>query len=652
MPGSLVAGGLERARLITLFMRSTMKLRYLAFLLIFAATPHVAAQDFSSGPHDFLMARLAADEGDFDRALGLMDKVVASSPEDPVLLYERASMLADARRLDRAESELRKLARSHPQFYDAQRLLGRILLDRSGGERVKVEEAVKHLRLALAARPDDIATGLTISQILLASDRVSEAEKIIAELLERFPDNRAINYSYAQILTKLNRASESRVYLERVVAADSSYGPAVVQLVDIYQKEGDWKRAAELLEALIEQDSTNLELQRQQAVFYLRAGESEKARTRLEELLRVDQSDERTRFFLAEALNDMQEHGAAEEIYRSLLREQPDNIDVLISSGLNLMAQRKFDEAQKTFESLTADSRVNDQGRLMARTQLAVIEYQRGNYEQALKRALEVTRGPKNLNNQAINIALAVYRHEKRFKEGVDLLKPLVQDFPGDAYLNSRYMEFLLRAGDRAKGSSIATETTRSGKRGAMLVAESYAQLQEFTRAIEILEKLRQNEPQDIDVLFQLGAAYERSGKVGDAENAFLDLLNNNPSHAASLNYLGYMWAERGVNLDRAAEMIERAVKKEPRNGAFIDSLGWVYFRQGKLDLAEKHLVDAARLMPRDPTIQEHLGDLFARRGQRERALESYRLALSLEPEPQEEAKLRTKISELERAPR
>src|SRR5687768_17414004 len=112
------------------------------------------------------------------------------------------------------------------------------------------------------------------------------------------------------------------------------------------------------------------------------------------------------------------------------------------------------------------------------------------------------------------------------------------------------------------------------------------------------------------------------------------------------------MWADRNVNLERAAEMLVRAVEQEPRNGAFIDSLGWVYFRQGKLDLAEKHLADAARLMPRDPTIQEHLGDLFARRGQRDLALESYRRALTLEPEPQDEAKLRSKIAELERAQR
>lgn len=626
----------------------TMKITGTVLVLALFCAP-VAAQGFASAPYEFILARLAAEEGDFEKALSLMDKVLAANPRDPVVLYERAAILVDARMLDRAESELRQLAANHPQFYDPQRLLGRLLLDRSGGERTRVEEALRHLRSALALRPDDIATGMTVAQILIGSDRIAEAETIIAGLLERFPDNRALNYSYAQILTKLGRGNESRSYLERVVSSDPSYGPAVLQLVDILQKAGDWKQAADYLEPLIEQDPLNLEMQRQQALFYLRAGETDKAKSRLEQLLRVDQSDHRTRFFLAEALNDMQQFGAAEEIYRSLMKEEPANPEVLIGFGLNQMAQRKYDEATVTFESLLQGDRINETGKLMARTQLALIDYQRGHYSSALKRALEVTRGPKQPNLQAINIALSVYRREKRYRDALELLQPLIQEYPNDPYLNARQMEFLLRSGDRVRGRSVASETTKSGKRGALLVAESYAQLQEFAQAIEILERLRRSEPQDIDVLFQLGAAYERAGSTQQAENAFLDLLSQEPGHAASLNYLGYMWADRGVNLERAAQMIEQAVKKEPRNGAYVDSLGWVYFRLGRLDLAEKYLTDASNLMPRDPTIQEHLGDLFARRGDLDRALESYRKALTLEPEPKEEEKLRSKIAELER---
>ena len=90
-------------------------------------------------------------------------------------------------------------------------------------------------------------------------------------------------------------------------------------------------------------------------------------------------------------------------------------------------------------------------------------------------------------------------------------------------------------------------------------------------------------------------------------------------------------------------------MSQEPRNGAYVDSLGWVYFQQGKLDLAEKYLTDATRLLPRDATVHEHLGDVFAKRGDVHRALDLYRAALTLEPEPKDEAKLRSKIAEMEK---
>ena len=95
--------------------------------------------------------------------------------------------------------------------------------------------------------------------------------------------------------------------------------------------------------------------------------------------------------------------------------------------------------------------------------------------------------------------------------------------------------------------------------------------------------------------------------------------------------------------------MLRLAVDIEPRNGAYLDSLGWVYYRQGKLDLAEKFLGQASQLMPRDPTVQEHLGDVYAKRGEYAKALERYKTALDLEPQPNEEAALRSKMAETER---
>ncbi len=109
------------------------------------------------------------------------------------------------------------------------------------------------------------------------------------------------------------------------------------------------------------------------------------------------------------------------------------------------------------------------------------------------------------------------------------------------------------------------------------------------------------------------------------------------------------MWADRGEKLDQALEMITRAVKESPDNGAYVDSLGWVYFRMGDLEKARQMLLDAVRLLPDDATVQEHLGDVLAKLGQVDDALARYKTALNLEPTPEDEAEIRSKITEMEK---
>ena len=215
--------------------------------------------------------------------------------------------------------------------------------------------------------------------------------------------------------------------------------------------------------------------------------------------------------------------------------------------------------------------------------------------------------------------------------------------------MNARYVEMLARAGYAHKAQQAAATQAKFGPKNAVASAEAFMQAEDYQSAVALVKDAMKTKPDDLDLQFALGSAYERAGDKKDAEGVFLNILKAHPDNAQTLNYLGYMWAENGVNLDRAAEMINKAVAAEPRNGAFVDSLGWVYFQKGNLDLAEKYLSDAAQLLPRDATVHEHLGDVFAKRGNYPRALDLYRAALKLEPEPKDEAKLKSKIAELEK---
>jgi tetratricopeptide (TPR) repeat protein len=626
-----------------------MKKFALILLVVLSFSAAAGAQEFPNEPYEFLLAKMAAASGDFDEALRHMDRALAKSASDPVLMYERAMIYIDAGRIDRAEAELRAVLAKNPDFYDANRILGRVLLDRSNGDKERMEEALKYLEAAYKASPDDLTSGVAVSQILTTLGRQEDAERVLATLVERAPDQRSLNYTYAQVLTKVGRGSESRKYLERAVAIDPTFGPAITQLLDIYQQEGEWQKAADLLEPLIAEDPMNLEMQRQQAYFLLRAGDSRNARDRFKSLVAADPKDTRSQFYLAEALNDVEEYAEAEKIFRQLSAADPNDADFVASLGLSLGGQKKWEDAAATFNHLLRMPNVPDNLMAMANTQLAFIELQRGNHTASVEMAKSALVFHDKPNNQAINIAIEALKKDKKYAEAVTLMDGLVTKFETDPFVNAKYVEALVRAGQKEKAREHAVAQTKIGPRNAMAAAEAYVQLQDHADAITVMKAAVAGRPDDVDLLFELGSVYERADDRKAAEGIFLKVLEKTPDHAPSLNYLGYMWAEGGENLDRAQEMLTRAVGQEPNNGAYVDSLGWVYYQLGKLELAEKYLTDAARLLPRDPTVHEHLGDVLAKRGEMPRALELYRAALDLDPESKEVPKLRSKISEIER---
>ena len=626
-----------------------MKKAAVLLLALLALSATAGAQEYSTDPYNFILAKLAANDGRFDEALAAIDKLTAHQPQNPVLIYERALILLDASRPDAAEADLRKVVALQPSFYDAERVLGRLLLDRAGSDRAKAEEALTHLQAAFRLNPDDLATGMAVSQILLAANRTAEAEKVLASMLERAPDQRGLNYTYAQVLTKLGRGDESRRFLERAVEVDPTFGPAILQLIDLYQKSNEWGRAAELLQPLVNDDPANVDLQRQQGFFYLRAGMTEKARDSFQALLKADSKDTRAQYYLAEALSDLEQYPEADRLYRQLLEKTPDDADILASFGLSLMGQRKFDDATKTFKTLLALPEIPDNVQVLARTQFALIDLQKGNYAAAVDAARPILVFRDKVNVQAVSIALDALKKQSQYGDAVALLQPLTEKFASDPFVNARYIEMLARAGDKDRARIAAATQSKFGIRNTVAAAEAYIAAAQYEPAIAVLRDALRSKPDDIDLEFELGSAFERSGDKAGAEKAFLQVLEKHPEHTGTLNYLGYMWAESGTNLDRAADMLNRAVTQEPRNGAYIDSLGWVYFRQGKLDLAEKYLTDATHLLPRDSTVHEHLGDVLAKRGETLRALSLYRAALTLDPESKDGPKLKVKIAELER---
>jgi tetratricopeptide (TPR) repeat protein len=167
-----------------------------------------------------------------------------------------------------------------------------------------------------------------------------------------------------------------------------------------------------------------------------------------------------------------------------------------------------------------------------------------------------------------------------------------------------------------------------------------------FDEATTALTDGAQRFPSDVLFTFQRGALLEQQRRYDEAEQAFREVLKVDPLHGPTLNYLGYMLAERGVRLDEAVSLTQRAVDTDPWNGSYLDSLAWAYFKRGDFDAARKYLSMAVDRLPLNSVVQDHWGDLLWKEGDRNGAVGAWQRALDGDRESIDPAAITRKIED------
>ncbi|MBW2332861.1 MAG: tetratricopeptide repeat protein [Deltaproteobacteria bacterium] len=235
-----------------------------------------------------------------------------------------------------------------------------------------------------------------------------------------------------------------------------------------------------------------------------------------------------------------------------------------------------------------------------------------------------------------LGVALEQNENFNKAYQNLNLIHPASSYFI-DARMRMAYILERQKKPDTA--IKLLKETINHGKKNPrlyLMLASLYEIKDEFPNAMDILREGLKFNKRNTGLLYRLGIVLDKLKRSEECIQQMEMVIKIDPKHADALNYIGYTYADKGIYLDKAEELIKKALQFKPKSGYIIDSLGWVYFRKGLYNKALIELKKAIQLAPEDPAINEHLGDVYLKKKEYEEALKIYKKALSLKNANQE----------------
>jgi len=329
----------------------------------------------------------------------------------------------------------------------------------------------------------------------------------------------------------------------------------------------------------------------------------------------------------------------AREALEKAKAADPDNIEIRYSEIMLLDEEGRHAEAIAAMKQLLdatekrSYSPPEQASRVALLERLALLYRSNEQYAQAVETFRKMAEVDPDAGARAAAQIIETLRLGRDYARAGEEAEAAIKKYPDDRMVVLTRATLLAELG---KGAQAVEEVRKlfEGKedKDAWL---SLAQLYEKTRnwaemgkALDAFEKLATNDEDRSTLYFMRGAMYERMKKYDLAEAEFRKAMAIDPDNAALLNYYGYMLADQNVRLEEALKLITRALELEPDSGAYLDSLGWVYYRMGRLEEAEANLRRALEQVPHDATVRDHMGDVLAGRGKLKEAVAEWQRAI------------------------
>lgn len=502
----------------------------------------------------------------------------------------------------------------------------------------KSDKAAQALEQAIALKPSPDLY-LELGNLHWRASRFSDALLVLNQGLTRYPDSEALLSTLA-----------------KTYAAQGRFDDAVLILDDFRKKRPEM-----------------IDLAHEAALYRMEQGRFGEAVDRLSAIPEKD-SDQTTKFLLGKGYFGLELYDKAIAAFQQTVAADPEYYNAWIELGLTYEVQKNYIDAERVFSKLVELGIANQQ--ILFR--LIELNLKLNNPDQAVSYvqqagddpALALEAASLLLNREFYDHAaeildpmaqenpvprdalfyLAVLEYEGR--DNPDKAMAYLESIPADHHHYERSLIFrihlLYRKSDKAGAKDLCRTAMASFPKQPefhIIMAEMHEHDGEYQEALDLMLKAAATWPDNTTILYRLGMVYDRMDHRDQAMLVMDKIISKDPEHGDALNYLGYSLAELDRDLERAELLIVGALKVKPDNGYFVDSLAWVYFKQGKNRQAWQEIKRAVRLVDSDPVIWEHYGDIARALNLLTEARRGYEKALELEGDNAEE--VRTKLNAL-----
>jgi tetratricopeptide (TPR) repeat protein len=608
-----------------------------------------------------------------DKAVSEYKLAITADPESLFLRVELAELYWRVSRVGDAIHEAEDVLKSDPDYPDAHRLLARIywhMLGENQTDKVNKEilhKAIEHMEALTRLQPSDLDSWQLLGRLYKMNNQGQKAEEAFKKVLNVDPDSKSGLTSLAQLYFEQGDYEGALELLKRIPEGDRD-APVLGMLGYAYSETRDYNAALSTYEKALAQDPDNQELRRFYAEALMGMGNTPAARAEFEKLLKADPDDASTYLRLAQL--DRQE-GRFDEARKELERAnalQPDDMEIPYQQALLEDAVGNQDKAIELLQGLVKKSeRAGNQytaaeanNRAIFLERLGLIYRAQRKYEPALQAFRQIVGLGQGQVARGEQLIVDTMRQNHQLPQALDEVNSALQKYPDERplrILRAYVVGELGRVEEAVKQLQGLMNNSPADRELYLSIMQVYSQAKQYGEAEQAVSKALEysSKPGEQEYSrFLLGSIYERQKKYDLAEEQFKKVLATDPFYAPAANYLGYMLADRGVRLEESVKYIQKALQLEPNNGAYLDSLGWAYYKMNRCDLAEPHLEKAARLMSDDPTIREHLGYLYLRMGKDtlaeqewERALKEWPQAVSSDFDADQAAQLQKELEEL-----